>query len=305
MTPSHASQLVLVRRRLTGKFTQIPNDLVHAKALNWKSLGLLIYLLSLPPKKFNISLERLCAVKLDGEASVRSAMKQLEALGYMKIVRERATSGRYVRSRWIVSDEPVVDWAPYLENPAVEEPAKVQPVVGNQGTTNTEFVEIHKNSNTTTLPPPLAAVVPLEIADARSKEIWLWLCQKLSIDPEKTRQDCSCLDAEAAMDVLAEVYECKRQGGIKTSVPQFMSSLLRKAREGKFNLSAGISLRKEIPEILRLQRAMQKALEVVPVSTSREAPVIAMPPRERETLRQLRDDIARQGNMARMTGGRK
>ena len=297
---------MLVRRRLTGKFTQIPNDLVHAKALSWKSLGLLIYLLSLPPKKFNISLERLCTVKLDGEASVRSAMKQLEALGYMKIVRERSTSGRYVRSRWIVSDEPIVDWAPYLENPAVEEPAKVQPVVGNQGTTNTEFVEIHKNSNTTTTPlAETATPLDFENEDTKNIWLWLWLCQKLAVDPEKTRHYCADLDIEAAMDVLAEVYACKLQGNIKTSIPQFMSSLLRKAREGKFNLSAGISLRKEIPEILRLQRAMQKALEVVPVSTSREAPVIAMPPRERETLRQLRDDIARQGNMARMTGGRK
>lgn len=296
---------MLVRRRLTGKFTQIPNDLVHAKALNWKSLGLLIYLLSLPQKKFNISLERLCTVKLDGEASVRSAMKQLEALGCMKVVRERSTTGRYVRSRWIVSDEPIVDWAPYLENPAVEEPAKVQPVVVKQGTTNTEFVEIHKNSNTTTLPPPLAAVVPLEIADARSKEIWLWLCQKLCLNPEKTLQDCGSMDAEVAIDVLTEVYQCKLQGSIKTSIPQFLSALLRKAVEGKFNLSAGLSLRTEIPEILRRQQAMHIALEVVPVSTSREPPVIAMPPRERETLRQLRDDIARQGNMARMTGGRK
>ena len=51
---------------------------------------------------------------------MRTAIQELERLNYMMIVRERSDSGRFIGSRWIVSDEPIMDWAPYLENPVVD-----------------------------------------------------------------------------------------------------------------------------------------------------------------------------------------
>lgn len=233
---------------------------------------------------------------------MRSAIRQLEGLGYLKIVRERSTTGQYVRSRWTVSDQPIQegDWAPYSENPVVEEPVLAHPDLGDQAPTNTEVLKIQKHINTTTL-PPLATVAPPKVDASHNKETWLWLCHKLSICPKKTLQDCAGLDDESAIDVLAEVYECKHQGRIRTSVPQLMSSLIRTARAGKFKLSAGISLRKEIPEILRRQRAMPVAVKEVPAFTSREVPVRPMPPRAREILLQLRDEIALQGKISRVT----
>lgn len=109
----------------------------------------------------------------------------------MKIIRERSGSGRFAHSRWIVSDEPIVDWAPYLENPAVEERAQEQPALGDQGPTNTKFVEIPMNSVTTTTPPPQSVSELPEIGNEADEEIWLWLCQKLAIEPQKARQDCT------------------------------------------------------------------------------------------------------------------
>lgn len=231
---------------------------------------------------------------------MRNVIKQLEGQGYMKIVRERSTSGRFVRSRWFVSDEPIVDWAPYIENPAVEKPNVEGPVLGEQGTTNTEVLGIQKSSNTTTRPTPPGAAEQLEIDQEAHEEIWLWLCQKLSINSDETRHACEGLNAAVAMDVLAEVCECMRQGNIRKSVPQFMDSLLRKARQGKFNLSAGTSLRRDLPEILKRQKALQMASKVVPIAPTNESQNSTVPPRER--LRQLRDEMARNGNMPRMTG---
>lgn len=46
---------------------------------------------------------------------MRSAIQQLERLNYMRIVRERSASGRFIHSKWIVSDEPIVDWAHTLK----------------------------------------------------------------------------------------------------------------------------------------------------------------------------------------------
>lgn len=267
----YTSQLVLVKRRLTGNFTQIPNSMIRDKSIGSKSLGILVHLLSLPAKDFHVSLEGVCRARNEGEASIRSAIKQLESQGYMKIVRERSSTGRYVRSRWLVSDTPIMDWAPYLENPAVDNLAVEEPVVEKKGTTNTVFVETLNSITTTTEQPPLSTMIsPVEIGDDSDKEIWSWLCEKISIDPQQARRKCVGLSTEVALDILAEVYAIQRQNGIKKSVSQFMSALLRKAHEGKFNLSAGAEIRKEIPMILRRQRELQ--------AVSRAA--IATPPQE-------------------------
>ena len=240
----NASQLLIVRRRHMGNFTQIPNALIRNDELSSKSLGVIVHLLSLPPG-FRISIEFLCKARKEGETAMRSAIQQLERLNYIRIVRERSASGRFIHSKWIVSDEPIVDWAPHLENPRVEEPVLDQPVQGDQGATNTVFVETLDSSKTTTGPedtPPDTDESPTLIMDEGDEECWLWLCQKLSLEPQKTRDQCAGLPTAVALDVLTEVLECKRQNSIRKTIPQFLASLLRRAREGKFSLSAGSEL---------------------------------------------------------------
>ena len=56
-------------------------------------------------------------------------------------------------------------------------------------------------------------------------------------------------------------------GGIKTTVHQFFASLLQKARKGKFSLSAGVAIRKKLPELLSSQHKQfigEKANALVP-----------------------------------------
>ena len=128
---------------------------------------------------------------------MRTAIKQLESLNYMRIVRDRSASGQFIQSRWFVSDEPIVDWAPHLENPRVEEPVLDHPVQGDQGATNTVFVERLDSSKTTTTgpedSPPDTDQSPALIMDEADEECWLWLCQKLSLEPQKTRDQCAGL----------------------------------------------------------------------------------------------------------------
>lgn len=196
---------------------------------------------------------------------MRTAIKQLESLNYMRIVRDRSASGRFIQSRWIVSDEPIVDWAPHLENPRVEQPVLDQPVQGDQGATNTGFKETLDSSKTTTTgpegTPPDPDESPALIVDEGDEECWLWLCQKLSLEPQRTRDQCTGLSTSVALDVLAEVLECKRQNSIRKTVPQFLASLLRRAREGKFSLSAGSELRRDLRQIIRRQRDVEAAAE--------------------------------------------
>ena len=300
----NASQLLIVRRRHAGNFTQIPNSLIRNDHLSLKALGVIVHLLSLPPG-YRISLEGLCAVRKEGETAMRTAIKQLESLNYMRIVRDRSASGQFIQSRWIVSDEPIVDWAPHLENPRVEEPVLDRPVQGDQGATNTVFLEkLDLSKTTTTGPedtPPETDESPTLIMDEADEECWLWLCQKLSLEPQKTRDQCTGLSTSVALDVLAEVLECKRQNSIRKTVPQFLASLLRRAREGKFSLSAGSELRRDLCLIIRRQRAVEPAAEPAQaIVTDRPAVDRAQ---ARERLQQMRDELARKSHTSAMPRG--
>ena len=299
----NASQLLIVRRRHAGNFTQIPNSLIRNEHLSLKALGVIVHLLSLPPG-YRISLEGLCAARKEGETAMRTAIKQLESLNYMRIVRDRSASGRFIQSRWIVSDEPIVDWAPHLENPRVEEPVLDQPVQGDQGATNTVFVETLDSSKTTTGPedtPPDTDESPTLIMDEGDEECWLWLCQKLSLEPQKTRDQCTGLSTSVALDVLAEVLECKRQNSIRKTIPQFLASLLRRAREGKFSLSAGSELRRDLRQIIRRQRAVEAAAEPTQAIVT-DRPVVDRA-QARERLQQMRDELAKKSHTSVMPRG--
>ena len=300
----NASQLLIVRRRHAGNFTQIPNSLIRNEHLSLKALGVIVHLLSLPPG-YRISLEGLCAARKEGETAMRTAIKQLESLNYMRIVRDRSASGRFIQSRWIVSDEPIVEWAPHLENPRVEEPVLDQPVQGDQGATNTVFVETLDSSKTTTTwpedTPPDTDESAALIVDEGDEECWLWLCQKLSLEPQRTRDQCTGLSTSVALDVLAEVLECKRQNSIRKTVPQFLASLLRRAREGKFSLSAGSELRRDLRLIIRRQQAVENAAKPAPVRAA-DKPENGSST-GREEFQRMRDQLTRKVRTSTITGG--
>ena len=112
----------------------------------------------------------------------------------------------------------------------------------------------------------------------------------------KVRLPCS-----VALDVLAEVLECKRQNSIRKTVPQFLASLLRRAREGKFSLSAGSELRRDLRQIIRRQRAVEAAAEPAQkIETDRPSVDRAQ---VRERLQRMRDELAKKAQAPVMPRG--
>ena len=101
------TESLIIRHKTLRNFTVIRNELCEDKRLSWKALGLLTYLLHLPHdfklKLYNLAHER---KGLNGRDSTRSGLKELEATGYVKIVRERSNLGRYAQTVWYVSDIP-------------------------------------------------------------------------------------------------------------------------------------------------------------------------------------------------------
>lgn len=107
MNERQEKEVYIVRRKAKVNFTIISNELCVDARLSWKALGLLIYLLHLPPD-FKLHLYNLAKLRpgLNGRDSTRSGLKELEGLGYVTISRERNEQGRYARTVWYVTDEP-------------------------------------------------------------------------------------------------------------------------------------------------------------------------------------------------------
>jgi len=75
-----------------GQFTQIPNAWIRDARLSYKARGLLAELLSHAPG-FEVSRERLSKNGQDGDRAIRSAIAELESLGYLVRSQNRTEQG--------------------------------------------------------------------------------------------------------------------------------------------------------------------------------------------------------------------
>ena len=96
--------MAFLRKEHKENYTCISND-VFRSDLSLKARGMLCTMLSLPDD-WEFSENGLQAILKDGQTSVRSAIKELEAAGFLSRTRERDESGRMGRCVWIVCDYP-------------------------------------------------------------------------------------------------------------------------------------------------------------------------------------------------------
>lgn len=107
--------MAFLRKEHKENYTCISND-VFRSDLSLKARGMLCTMLSLPDD-WEFSENGLQAILKDGQTSVRSAIKELEATGFLSRTRERDESGRMGRCIWIVCDYP------RFENPSMDAPS--------------------------------------------------------------------------------------------------------------------------------------------------------------------------------------
>lgn len=82
----------VMRIKRRDSFTVIDNAVLNHKTLSLKATGLLCYLLS-KPNGWRISSVRIANDKIDGRDSVRTAMRELQELGFISAERERQEDG--------------------------------------------------------------------------------------------------------------------------------------------------------------------------------------------------------------------
>lgn len=118
-----------------NSFTVVDNYALRDSRLSLKARGLLVTMLSLPDN-WQFSENGLCSIfEKDGQASIRSGLKELEDGGYLVRKRTRDDHGRVSSVEWVIFDKP------HLENPNV-----VTPNLENRPQLNTKESSI-KESN--------------------------------------------------------------------------------------------------------------------------------------------------------------
>jgi DnaD/phage-associated family protein len=118
----------IYRVKKNTNFVVMDKTSLQDKRLSWKAKGLHAYMLSLPNdwKFYDVELEKHAK---DGKDALKTALKELEYLGYMKRIRKRNDEGKF---DW----ETLIFEQPYTENPLVENPSMENPQLLNNDITN-------------------------------------------------------------------------------------------------------------------------------------------------------------------------
>lgn len=227
---------VIVRRRVESNFTTLPNELIRDNRLSWKAMGLLVYLLA-HPANFRLNLVYLARQRPSGRDATRSALRELEAAGYVLIERSHDSRGRFSTTTWMVSQtpdfrpDPPCSENPHTVNPAKENPKPESPASDKPTLISTEVEqELIRERTTTTIPP----FEPLKRPSGLADRDWA------SIEAALVG-----LPVEVAQELLAELRQAIKVGTIKTTPLRWFHGVMRRYREGRFVPSAPLKRRAE------------------------------------------------------------
>ena len=96
--------MAVFRVEKTNNYTVMSNHHFKEKKMSLKAKGLLSMMLSLPPD-WNYTIEGLITLSSDGEASVRSGVKELEDFGYLDRIQLRE-NGKIAGVEYVVYEQP-------------------------------------------------------------------------------------------------------------------------------------------------------------------------------------------------------
>jgi hypothetical protein len=253
---------VIIRRKVTSNFTVLDNALITDKRLSWKALGLLTFLLSLPPD-FKLRLNHLSKQRSTGRDATRSGLKELEETGYLVIAVERHVNGKFACTTWTVSDRatdaPNSDanncpkTSPRSENPksAIQEadkPQTAKPASKNPTLTSSTTQKELTLQRTTTTEQSIGLEDTLTFPAVSPKEL------------ESIKQIISTVPLGMRQDLLDEIEGKRRAGKLKNGAVALIRYLSQNIE--RFLLIDGHSIQQ--------QRESRKNREILDVSIKKE-----------------------------------
>lgn len=132
--------MAIMRNRTQQGYTNVNNRIFRDQRLSLKARGLLCTMLSLPDG-WEFSENGLQSIlPADGKTSIRTALKTLEACGYL-IRRQLREKGKMAGWEWEIFDTPQNAEKPQSENPITENPkSENQPQLNTKQSTTKESI---------------------------------------------------------------------------------------------------------------------------------------------------------------------
>ena len=110
----------------TKDYTVMSNYHLRDKSISLKAKGLLSQMLSLPPE-WDYTLQGLAYINKEGKDSIREAVKELEALGYVTRCQARSPSGKFSGYDYVIHEQPLSE-KPMSDNPTTVNPTSEKPM---------------------------------------------------------------------------------------------------------------------------------------------------------------------------------
>lgn len=203
-----AESIITVKRR-TG-FTVLPNSTLRDKRLSLKTRAILAIMVSMP-EDWDYTVSGLASVCGAGKDAVRSALRELEAGGYLTRVQLHDDAGHFSRNEYIVTDEPTGDGdTPLSENPLTDEPLTDEPLTGNPTQQNKDC------TNTPYNPPEGGVQTPVQKC-ARQAVDWglferFWSAYPRKQNKERARRAWKKLNPDIALcRIMSDALERDKQ----------------------------------------------------------------------------------------------
>lgn len=121
----------------SGNFVTVNKEFIHNNNLSWKAKGILLYLLSRPDdwQVYETELQKHAA---DGKDSLKSGIKELEEVGYIKRDRKRDDKGHFREYDYQVFEYPTQSGFSYVGKSNVGKPDTTNNNNTNNNNTNNE-----------------------------------------------------------------------------------------------------------------------------------------------------------------------
>ena len=132
---------MIVRTRRSSSYTVINNKIINDKKLDWKELGLLVYLLS-KPDEWAVSVTHLAKQRKTQTNGIYSILKTLRDIGYIRL--EKSHTGK---TDWVVYEKPNHE-KPNEDNPDKEKPDEDYPNEDNPHQDNPILVSTERAVST-------------------------------------------------------------------------------------------------------------------------------------------------------------
>lgn len=131
--------MAVYRIRKETNYVVMCKTSLQDERLSWKAKGLHAYMLSMPDD-WKFYDEELKNHAKDGIDALKTALKELKDLGYMKRVRSQDRKGKF---NW----ETLVFEKPYTENPLMDNPSVEEPLTDNPSVENPQLLNNKGLSN--------------------------------------------------------------------------------------------------------------------------------------------------------------